>query len=231
MIGIVLALTLSAQGLPQELAAQEPESAIQSEPLAPEREAVIDRVSAIGLPSEMLPILECRLEGIETTDLGSLKQIQYGAVSARNCDAARELSRAALRVALIGTSPSASERDVDFVLQALERHVDALPESGFVILEPSIKSSGASQPVPPGMWEYFVCKANENSGKVIVDGKPVVPKFKDDVNCDRSRTYARGEAIRRLQESDPGKSPKERAALVEQYVSDVDTRTAKPTAP
>ena len=229
MMGMTLAFLLAAQVQPQQLAAQESEQAVQSEPLASERETVIERVSAIGLPSEMLPLLECRLEGIESTELGLLKQIEYKSLSDKDCDAALELSRAALRDALRATSPSASDRDVDFVLQALARHVDALPESGFVILEPSIKASGASQPVPPGMWEYFVCKANENSGQVIVDGKPVVPKFKDDVNCDRSRTYARREATRRLQKSDPGKSAKERAALVEQYVRDVDTRTAKST--
>lgn len=171
-----------------------------------------------AVPDAFEPYLECRMEGVQRRNLDDFEIVSYQALNEKTCDPELRQARDALRAAANGSAGS----DADQIYLAATQMLGQLPQPGSVVFQPTSEMFGSAFEVPPGMWDYFVCR-NQNTGiSVSMQGQPVEPRFPDDEDCSRTREFSREQAREVL--TSHGVPTEQHQGLIQGYIEQVDAR-------
>ena len=191
---------------------------------SPPAGANIVRETVPAFPEEYSTYFDCKLTGAESTVHGKLEFISYKELKETDCSSELEVSKAKFRKALYAYNPYRSTAYVDGHIGIFDQTMKRLANGGTLILSNMAESANEGFSVPPGMWEYVLCKHQSHSLEMWVDGQVIKPRFPDDEGCAQSREFSKREALTRLGGTDGTSDSAAREEIVERYFREIDQR-------
>ena len=189
-----------------------------------------EELSVEVFPKSVEKLLTCKLEQAEEFSIDAMQIVTFSSVKDSDCSAELESARTEFVQSMKRDDPNIPpvvlDGVFDYYLSAIENFTFPVSIGFMDLTERSSNSLITSSrfTVPDGMWQYHLCRSNQASTTVYMNGTLAEPMFPDDEDCAESRAYSRKEAIKILKRRGEPKSSAEREALVETCIEQIDAR-------